>query len=94
MTLLDRDCHVDKERKSRGGHTWLKSMIKECNLIYLACMGSLGLPVQTKVLTGTEESQTASHSSSRFSSSWTEVSEATLRNTVLFRPEKTREKVS
>ena len=24
--------------------------------IYLACMGSLGLPVQTKVLAGTEES--------------------------------------
>jgi len=83
-------------------------------------MGSLGLPVQTKVLAGTEESsrpfrragdaqdalesvaeadledtldesQTASHSSLQsqckgFPSSWTEVSEATLENTVLFRP--------
>jgi len=78
------------------------------------------LPVQTKVLAGTEESsrpfrragdaqdalesvaeadledtldesQTASHSSLQsqckgFPSSWTEVSEATLENTVLFRP--------
>lgn len=78
------------------------------------------MPVQTKVLAGTEESsrpfrragdaqdalesvaeadledtldesQTASHSSLQsqckgFPSSWTEVSEATLENTVLFRP--------
>jgi hypothetical protein len=83
-------------------------------------MGSLGLPVQTSVLAGTdessrpfrragdaqdalevvaeadleitlEESQTASHSSLQsqckgFPSSWTEVREATLENTVLFRP--------
>ena len=46
-----------------------------------------------------DESQTASHSSLQsqckgFPSSWTEVSEATLENTVLFRPEETREKVS
>ena len=34
----------------------MKYMIKECNPIHLACMGSLGLPVQTKVLAGTDES--------------------------------------
>ena len=41
-----------------------------------------------------DESQTASHSSLQsqckgFPSSWTELSEATLENTVLFRPEET-----
>ena len=34
----------------------MKYMIKECNPVHLACMGSLGLPVQTKVLAGTDES--------------------------------------
>ena len=62
LTPSDRDPHVDMERRSRG-HTCgfsrrsqLERKIQSHGCSHLACMGSLGLPVHTKVLAGTEES--------------------------------------
>ena len=61
LTPSDRDPHVDMGRRSRG-HTCgcSRRSQQQRNTVpgfsHLACMGSLGLPVHTKVLAGTEES--------------------------------------